>query len=68
MKKNLNKTIKKNKIIKKIKVFLIKKINFKLLKNWKKEKSFLRSSKVSRMNLKFQFKIRIKNRFYLRSK
>jgi len=57
MKKNFNK------VILKFKVQLYKNLNLRNIKIMKKK--FLRNSKINKMNLKFQFKIRIKNRNYL---
>lgn len=62
--------MKKNfyKVILKFKVQLYKKLNLRSMKIVKKKKKFLRNNKINRMNLKFQFKIKIKNQNYLQFK
>jgi hypothetical protein len=57
MKKNFNK------VILKFKVQLYKKLNLRIIKIMMKK--FLRNSKINKTNLKFQFKIKIKNQNYL---
>jgi len=57
MKKNFNK------VIPKFKVQLYKRLNLMNIKIMKKK--FLRINKINRMNLKFQFKTKIKNQNYL---